>query len=371
MPTNHHILALIFNDFEALDFFGPIGSILPRSDYYTLSLVNVHNLPTPYGLESTIKNGIGIVPTISLADALKTYASKADSHNQNEHFDTLFIPGGPGMLPLTWDPVLLRQIGRLVDLAPNVFTVCTGSVVLAATGSLDGRKATTNKRSYEEHTRKSNSKSKPQVLIPAFPIPLPCFPLSIRITPFPSSRSAPNPSICPSTPLTNALAPIPTDPSINWQKRARWVEDGKFLTSSGVTAGMDAGFYFLSKTYLSPSDRQSPSSPSPSSSSLSNQDPTTNSSSQSDLLAAAAAANANSASLSRQADLEARSKGDATPIPGFDAQKALEYARHVAYELEYRWHEDPHSDPFVRPSREEDGEAGRGEGGKGSSGEIG
>lgn len=198
MPTNHHILALIFNDFEALDFFGPIGSILPRSDYYTLSLVNVHNLPTPYGLESTIKNGIGIVPTISLADALKTYASKADSHNQNEHFDTLFIPGGPGMLPLTWDPVLLRQIGRLVDLAPNVFTVCTGSVVLAATGSLDGRKATTNKRSYEEHTRKCMSTHS---LYPSK------FTLSFLISKFQIETSSLNPRFPHSPPLLPLIYP--------------------------------------------------------------------------------------------------------------------------------------------------------------------
>jgi transcriptional regulator GlxA family with amidase domain len=28
-------------------------------------------------------------------------------------------------------------------------------------------------------------------------------------------------------------------PNVNWVKKARWVEDGKFFTSSGVSAGMD------------------------------------------------------------------------------------------------------------------------------------
>lgn len=256
MPNNHHILALIFNDFEALDLFGPLGSIVPRSDFYTLSLVNVHNLPAPHGLESTIKNGIGIVPNISLADALKTYVTAG---YQNKHFDTLFIPGGPGMLPLTWDPVLLKQIGLLADLALNVFTVCTGGVVLAATGRLDGRKATTNKRSYEEHTRKY--------------------------------------------------------PNVEWQKRARWVQDGKFLSSSGVTAGMDAGFFFLSRTYIPPQNRN--------------------------------------AHLSDGEIIKARRDGDAIQLPGFDAQKALDYAHSIAYELEYRWHDDPSDDPFVRLTRKE------------------
>ena len=143
--TQHRILALVFNDFEALDFFGPLGAIVPRSDYYTLKLVNVHNLGAPNGLESTIKNGIGIMPNISLAEALK---------EEKEQFGTLFIPGGTGMLSLVWDPMLLERIGQLVDRAAIVFTVCTGSVLLAATGRLDGRKATTNKRLYDEMTPK-------------------------------------------------------------------------------------------------------------------------------------------------------------------------------------------------------------------------
>ena len=28
-------------------------------------------------------------------------------------------------------------------------------------------------------------------------------------------------------------------PKVDWVKQARWVEDGKFLTSSGVSAGID------------------------------------------------------------------------------------------------------------------------------------
>lgn len=35
---------------------------------------------------------------------------------------TLFVPGGVGMMPLVWDPMLLQEIGQLVDRAPNVST---------------------------------------------------------------------------------------------------------------------------------------------------------------------------------------------------------------------------------------------------------
>lgn len=237
---HHRILSLVFNEFEALDLFGPLGAIVPRSDYYTLRLVNIHNMAAPSGLESSIKNGIGILPNLSLAEALK----------EEEHLDTLFIPGGSGMRPLVQDPILLQQIGQLVDRAANVFTVCTGSILLAATHRLDGCKATTNKRLFDEMT--------------------------------------------------------PKYPGVQWEKRARWVQDGKFLTSSGVTAGIDAGFAFLSNTYVSPEDRQANPTPP-----------------------------------------KASAKRAATAIPGFNKEKALEHANSIAFGLEYRWHSDPADDPFV------------------------
>ena len=84
------------------------------------------------------------------------------------------------------------------------------------------------------------------------------------------------------------------------------MEDGKFLTSSGITAGLDAGFAFLANTYVSPEDREANAPPQ-----------------------------------------EVSDKGDRTAIPGFSKEKALEYARSVAFTLEYRWHTDPTDDPFV------------------------
>lgn len=147
MPPEHRILALVFQDFEALDLFGPLGAIVPRSDYYTLQLINVHNLSAAQGLECSIKNGIAVIPNLSIADALK----------DTERFNTLFIPGGLSMIHLLDDPMLLKKVGELVDRAPNVFTVCTGSLLLAATGRLNGREATCNKRIFDEMTPKCRS----------------------------------------------------------------------------------------------------------------------------------------------------------------------------------------------------------------------
>ena len=46
---------------------------------------------------------------------------------------------------------------------------------------------------------------------------------------------------------SNTSTPRPTE----WVRRARWVQDGRFLTSSGVSAGTDAAVYAV-KELLSP-----------------------------------------------------------------------------------------------------------------------
>ncbi len=72
-------------------------------------------------------------------------------------------------------------------------TVCTGSILLAMTGVLDGRKATTNKLDF--------------------------------------------------------IATVPLGPNVEWVRQARWVEDGKFFTSSGVSAGMDMALAAVSRLF--------------------------------------------------------------------------------------------------------------------------
>ena len=143
MPIEHHILALIFNGFESLDLLGPLGIILPRNGYYTVTLVNLQNTsPRPNDVVFSWGTNIGTMPYISLDEALKP----------ETRFDTLFISGGRGRASLMDKPELFEQIGELVDRAASVFTVCTGSILLAATGRLEGRKATTNKRRFDEWT---------------------------------------------------------------------------------------------------------------------------------------------------------------------------------------------------------------------------
>jgi putative intracellular protease/amidase len=126
----------------------------------------------------TVAKGSDPVPSVHGQRIVvdKTISEKND-------YDLLFIPGGDTALIEGKDPELLQWIRDASANAERVMAVCTGTVLLGMTGVLDGRKATTNKMDF-----------------------------------------------------TNT---VHLAPHVDWVKEARWVEDGKFFTSSGVSAGMD------------------------------------------------------------------------------------------------------------------------------------
>ncbi len=110
---------------------------------------------------------------------------------EEPQFDILLVPGGRGTRTEVGNLVLLEWL-RIQSLnAEYVTSVCTGSALLAKAGLLDGLRATTNKRAFEWATSQSDR--------------------------------------------------------VSWEKKARWVEDGKFFTSSGVSAGMDMTLAVLEK----------------------------------------------------------------------------------------------------------------------------
>ena len=88
---------------------------------------------------------------------------------------------------------LLDWIKSRAEQAEVIATVCTGTAILARTGLLDGRKATSNKAVFA----------------------------------WVASQG----------------------PRVNWIKEARWVEDGKFATSSGVSAGIDMALALIARLY--------------------------------------------------------------------------------------------------------------------------
>jgi len=107
--------------------------------------------------------------------------------------DLILVPGGIGALKAIGDQATLDWIVKRSAGAEILMSVCNGASILAAAGLLDGRKATTNKAYWN-------------------------------------------------------LATAPGD-SIKWIKKARWVDDGNIVTSSGVSAGMDMSLHVISRLY--------------------------------------------------------------------------------------------------------------------------
>lgn len=61
-----------------------------------------------------------------------------------DELDTVIVSGGLGHESAARDTVLVGHVRRLADRARRTASVCTGATVLAATGLLDGRSATTH-----------------------------------------------------------------------------------------------------------------------------------------------------------------------------------------------------------------------------------
>ncbi len=106
-------------------------------------------------------------------------------------YDIFLIPGGRGTRREVDNAPLIDWIGRHAEASSVVATVCTGAALLARTGLLDGLAATTNKASFRWVMEQG--------------------------------------------------------PRVRWQPRARWVVDGKFHTSSGVSAGIDMALALIAE----------------------------------------------------------------------------------------------------------------------------
>jgi len=105
--------------------------------------------------------------------------------------DMLLIPGGIGTRDAIDNAAMLQWLRERVAAAELVMTVCTGTALLARIGVLDGRRATTNKAFFHWVAEQG--------------------------------------------------------PAVEWVKQARWVEDGKFVTSSGVSAGIDMALAVIAR----------------------------------------------------------------------------------------------------------------------------
>ncbi|SNT41135.1 DJ-1/PfpI family protein [Rhodococcoides kyotonense] len=128
---------VLFDGFELLDVFGPVGLFGMMPDDIAVEMVG----PSAGPVRSS--QGTEVVATVGYDDARSP--------------DIVLLPGGRGTRSLVHDDAFLTWIARFSSDARLVTSVCTGSAVLAAAGLLDGYRATSNKRAWEWATSHGSS----------------------------------------------------------------------------------------------------------------------------------------------------------------------------------------------------------------------
>jgi putative intracellular protease/amidase len=172
--TTKRILGgVLFNGFEVLDLYGPLemfGQVGPE-----LRIV-------------TVAQQTGPVRSFQGPETVAQY-----SFEDCPSLDLILLPGGFGTVEQLGNNAMLSFLRERSALAEVTMSVCTGSALLAKTGLLDGRRATSNKLYFKLATSQSDK--------------------------------------------------------VNWIAQARSVEDGPFVTASGVSAGTDMALGIIARLY--------------------------------------------------------------------------------------------------------------------------
>jgi transcriptional regulator GlxA family with amidase domain len=134
MSTQRTVGILVFPVVEILDFTGP---------YEVFSVAGRTQNPKPFQVKTiatepgpiTTANGLSINPDYTMENA-----------PQPEIF---LVPGGMGTRPLIKEANVIDYVRRTADHAEYVLSVCTGSLLLAKAGLVDGLNTTTHWGAYD------------------------------------------------------------------------------------------------------------------------------------------------------------------------------------------------------------------------------
>ncbi|KAK8160864.1 class I glutamine amidotransferase-like protein [Phyllosticta citrichinensis] len=197
-----HYSVILFPAFDALDVIGPVEVLghLARSYQITVSFITTASSASSLN-NSSHNASLTPVSTRTRAASMNPFNSSAfvsipPTHSLADppaQIDALIVPGGAGTRAPDLTPTISFVASTFARLQ-YLLTVCTGAGIAARAGVLDGRRATTNKKSWNETT-----------------------------------------ALRPQGPL--------------WERSARWTEDGNVWTSGGVAAGIDMMLGFVARTY--------------------------------------------------------------------------------------------------------------------------
>lgn len=175
MPRS--VAILLFNDVDVLDFAGPYEIFAATGQRSGgAAPFQVYTVGAQPGAIHA-RNGLTVTPQYTFATCLPP--------------DLFVIPGGLGSRTAMRDPAILDWVRQQHARAELTLSVCTGALVLAAAGLLDGLPATTHFGSY------------------------------------------------------NLLADLA--PTATVVRGVRYVDTGRVITSAGVQAGMDMALHVVAR----------------------------------------------------------------------------------------------------------------------------
>jgi len=176
------VAVALFDGFTVLDVYGPVQA------FAACRVVQPDGKRRPFFEIFTMAREPGRVKT---GEGPATWAEW--SFEEAPDYDILLIPGGFGSRAAVADPTFPERLTAASRRARITTTVCTGSALLARTGLLDGRPATSNKIAWDWVVQQG--------------------------------------------------------PRVLWKRKARWVDDGDVLTSSGVSAGIDMALSLIARLH--------------------------------------------------------------------------------------------------------------------------
>ena len=129
------VVMVIYPDAHILDVVGPL-EILTCSKYF------LPEGPEPYAV-TVVAAQAGAVQTTS-GLTITAQASFADALKDCDDIDTLIVSGGHGTTTALQDKELMDYVRTAAQHARRIVSICTGAMILAEAGLLDGKRATTH-----------------------------------------------------------------------------------------------------------------------------------------------------------------------------------------------------------------------------------